>query len=101
MFAPKILSRWRSKYSGSSVGQLYLRKPELSACSGFWVEDEGCMMLSSVNAMRMVSSKADDVARRACGDCFAVCCMMHVEACRHARELPGLRVWILARDVEW
>jgi hypothetical protein len=57
------------------------------------VEDEGCMMLSDVNETRtIVTSEAAGVARRACGECFAVFCMLRVEACRHAQELPGLRV---------
>jgi hypothetical protein len=75
------------------AGQLYLRKPELSVCSGVSVESEGCMMLSDVNETKMmVTSEAAGMARRACGDCFAVFCMLRVEACRHARDFPGLRV---------
>jgi hypothetical protein len=50
-------------------------------------------MLSDVNETKMmVTSEAAGMARRACGDCFAVFCMLRVEACRHARDFPGLRV---------
>jgi hypothetical protein len=42
-------------------------------------------MLSDVNGTkRIVTSEAGDVARRACGDCFVVSCMLRIEACRHA-----------------
>jgi hypothetical protein len=83
-------------------GQLYLRKPELSVCSGLLVAGGGRMMLSDVNGMKtIVTSGTDDVPRRACGDCFVVFCSLRIEACRHAPELPGLWVWNSARGVRW